>query len=88
MSTDDAVAKDIREAAKRWLEGGLKSFKDDPDMIKGYRQDGRDLRAIATLVRNGHIRAAVTAVQHLDTIVRDEVPESFFSLLKVHGIEW
>lgn len=88
MSTDALVAKDIREAAKSWLASGLESFKGEADMISGYRQDGRDLRAIAKLVREGKLKAAANAVHMLDTIVRDEVPDSFFALLKARGIEW
>jgi len=52
-----------------------------------YRSDAKDLMKVAKLVTAGRIQAARDAAG-LDTIVRDQLPESFFELLKKHDIAW
>lgn len=88
MSTNKTVAADIRKAATEWLAGGLKSFKGDKSMTSAYRKDAADLKMLAKLVAAGTLTYARDKAAGLDTIVRDEIPESFFTLLADNNIEW
>ena len=88
MSTDKIVAKEIRKAASEWLARGRKSFKGDQHMIDTYRNDAASLRSVAKLVSMGALTAARDSAARLDTIIRDEIPESFFKLLEIHNIQW
>jgi len=88
MNTNKTVAAEIRQAAIQWAESGRKSFKGEADMLDAYRKDAADLKALAKLVSEGSLLAARNHASHLDTIVRDEIPESFFKLLEDSNIEW
>lgn len=84
------VAAEIRAAARAWekrADEGDVDDDDDPRDAKMYRSDARDLRKIARLVDEGHIQRARSAAS-LDTIVRDQLPQSFFDLLEQHGVAW
>jgi len=70
--TLEKVAVKIESAAARW----------------DSRADAADLCAVAAFVRHGNLNAAVDRAAELDTIVRDELPKSFFKLLKAEGLEW
>jgi len=52
------------------------------------RHDAADLAAVAALVRQGRFGHAVDRAWSLDTIIRDELPKSFFRLLKDEGVPW
>jgi len=52
------------------------------------RSDAADLGAVAALVRRGRLGAAVDRAVDLDTAIRDELPKSFFRLLKDEGVPW
>lgn len=77
--TNQEAAKTLRTAASEFLASGLKAFSDDKSMQQCYRSDGRDLRAIATLIRSGNIEQARRDINHLDTLVREVVPESVWN---------
>lgn len=68
----EKVAVKIESAAARW----------------DSRADAADLCAVAAFVRQGNLNAAVDRAGELDTIVRDELPKSFFKLLKAEGVDW
>jgi hypothetical protein len=84
----EMVAGDIVARAERWNEGGKKSSKGDKKMLECYRNDRKDLKAVARLVARGKLREARDAAAELDTIVRDELPDTFFTVLKTNGVQW
>ena len=80
------VAREIRTAARTWLEraneeGALST------LAAIYRSDAADLMKIAHLVDEGKIQRARDEA-NFDTIVRDQLPNSFFDLLKKHDVNW
>lgn len=79
------VAVEIRAAARAWAERA--EGEDDPSQARMYRSDAKDLGKVANLVQAGRIQAARDAAG-LDTIVRDQLPQSFFDLLEKHGVAW
>jgi hypothetical protein len=50
------------------------------EMGEMRENDVTELKRIAALVRVGKVEAATRQIERLDTIVRDEVPDSFFEL--------
>jgi hypothetical protein len=60
----------------------------DPDMMEAGRTDAADLRRVASLVRSNELKEASAVASDLDTIVRDELPESFFRLLEKNNVRW
>ena len=79
------VAVEIRAAARAWEDRADDDA--DPGLARVYRSDAKDLRKVARLVDAGRIQKARDAAG-LDTIVRDQLPESFFELLEKHNVRW
>jgi len=85
----DEVAKEIESAAQKWLTDHEERWGGkDPSMVETGRKDASDLRDIAKLLRAGNFKAARNSAASLDTIVRDELPRSFFYLLEANGVSW
>jgi hypothetical protein len=87
------VSKEIDSIAQQWLKDheerwGEKSAKPDPSMVKTGQDDAADLGEIAKMVFAGKFKAARDAGASLDTIVRDELPDSFFKLLEQNNVRW
>lgn len=61
------AAKEYRTQVSRWA--------DDPSMVKCIRNDANDLREVGRLLRTKSAKAAYEAAQHLDTIVREAIPD-------------
>ena len=40
------------------------------------------------MVRSGRVQEARDRAARLDTVVRDELPPTFFGLLKVRRVQW
>lgn len=78
------VAREIREAARVWEAN---ADEDDRDMANIYRSDAKELMRVAQLVDAGRIQKARDAC-NMDTIVRDQLPNSFFDLLEKHDVQW
>lgn len=79
------IAAEIHEAAKKWEKDhktrwGAESKDPDPSMVKSGMQDAQDLREVAELLSRGALLEARAKAWSLDTIVRDEIPNSFFNL--------
>lgn len=51
---------------------------DSTDMRKMYTQDRKDLRRVHTLYKKGRWAEAGEFASHLDTAVRDEIPQSIW----------
>jgi hypothetical protein len=56
-------------------------YPDDADYQNMLVDDTEDLRAIASLIANGDLGAALRKAEYLDTAVRDEIPDKVWSLL-------
>ena len=80
------VAREIRSAARSWAENA-DDDEEDRSMAKLYRADAKDLMRVAQLVDAGRIQQARDAC-NMDTIVRDQLPNSFFDLLEKHDVQW
>lgn len=68
-------AKIMREFAKEYLADGLATWRDEDDMISMVREDARDFREIAKLIRAGKIDEAGRKAQSLDTAPRECIPD-------------
>jgi len=79
------IAREIRKAAREW--GTSWDDTGDTEMIECHREDARDLMRVARLVDAGRIQAASNAC-NIDTVVRDQLPRSFFDLLEKHDVSW
>jgi len=75
------LAKRLRAKAVKYLEWGVKTFKDDPDMLEAVRENYRDLRGASMLLREGKEYHAAKIICEHDTSVREEVPASVFNYL-------
>lgn len=74
-------AKSVKEAAEHWLQDGKNGFKDDPHMLKAYREDYNQLVKLANLIESGKYKPAAKYAQSLDTILRDEIPHDVWDFL-------
>lgn len=89
MITNKSVAEELQGIASSWEQWHVESWGDeDPRMVDVGKDDARDIRHIAELVRRNRLHSAAREAAGLDTIVRDELPDSFFKLLKLNSIEW
>lgn len=65
-------SKKVAAAADGW-EAKATIFDDD-----SYLSDAKDLREISVLLADGDIDEAKERIASLDTIVRDEIPDSVY----------
>lgn len=71
-----AVAKASKaEVDQNWSS----SSSSDREMRKMGSRDSKDIRAIAILVKSGKITTAKNKAENLDTIVREILPERFWT---------
>lgn len=77
----EKVAEAIDQAADKWEKDHIESWSGkDPSMVDTGKQDAQDLKRVAQLVRENKLKEARLAGDSLDTIVRDELPRSFYHL--------
>jgi hypothetical protein len=76
------VAAAIDAAAARWQKEGKKHE------WPWHDKDAADLRKVARLIRKDQVARAGDVAGYMDTIVRDELPKGFFTLLDKHGVLW
>lgn len=79
------VAAEIRAAARAWADRA--DDDDDAHLARVYRSDAKGLMKVARLVDEGRIQRARDAAG-FDTIVRDQLPQSFFDRLEKHDVAW
>ncbi len=84
------VSEAILEVADNWVKDHEKNWGGgkDPAMVKVGHADAEDLRGVASLVQRNLLKEARNEANHLDTIVREELPESFFRLLEKNNVRW
>lgn len=71
--------KDFNKAIRAWKDNG--SFKNDKGMLACYKKDRADMRKIVTMLKKGQFSEAGEAMWGLDTIVRDQIPNSVYDLV-------
>ena len=76
--TNKEAASLITQAAIRWRQNALD--RHDVQMYRSlakvYRDDARDLKVVATLLRKNRVNEAAMAADDLDTLVRDIIPDA------------
>lgn len=65
----------VRATAQEWKDDHKRDYPDDADMRKGGREDAADMNKIATMIATGKLKAAKSAIAHLDTVVREQIPQ-------------
>jgi len=75
----------VRETAEEWNASHKRQWPDDVSMRKTGRQDASDLKKIARMIETGKLDAARAAIRHLDTIVRDAMPQEVWDGLNMDG---
>lgn len=77
----DYVAKALENAADGWVQDHEEWFEDDPSMIAVAREDAQTFYEAAALLRGGNLKAGARKALHVDTIVRDLIPEDSYRQL-------
>lgn len=73
-------AKVLREAAKRVLDTGLRTWK-ETDMIEMVRGDARDMRKVAQLILANQLGEARNHAYCMDTAAREKIPDDVWHWL-------
>ena len=56
-------------------------WKNEPNMIKMFRNDAKDYRKVLALAKAGKLREAKSLMCSLDTGAREVIPDSFWYLV-------
>jgi len=78
----NAVSDAIIRKVGTVVASGCKAFPADFNQQMMYINDAKDMVRIAKMVREDKLKAAVNAASRMDTAARDELPASFFTLVK------
>ena len=69
----------FRQSIESWERQGQEAGRDgDAELAAGYAEDVADLRAILRLIETGALHEAAEAIDCLDTLVRDQVPQRLY----------
>ena len=69
----------FRRSIESWERQGEEAGRDgDAELAVGYAEDVADLRAILRLIEIGELREATEAIDCLDTLVRDQIPQRLY----------
>lgn len=79
--TPRLAAQKVREAAKGYREDNKGFVKDYPEYKKGISADAKAIRHIASLIRTEKLSEARSAIAHLDTLVREYIPNDVYCWL-------
>lgn len=74
-------AKELREAAKKVLDRGLRTWKGEEDMLSMVRGDVRDMRIVAKHILANKLTEARNHASQMDTAARDHIPDSVYDWL-------
>lgn len=64
---------------KAWAKNAV--GEKDKELAKGYRDDAKDLRRVYDLMLDGEYKKARRELEDLDTLVRDQVPNTVYNFL-------
>ena len=69
----------FRRSIESWERQGEEAGRDgDVELGAGYAEDVADLRAILRLIETGALHEATEAIDRLDTLVRDQIPQPLY----------
>ena len=69
----------FRKSIESWERQGQEAGRDgDVELAAGYAEDVADLRAILRLIETGALHEAAEAIDCLDTLVRDQIPQRLY----------
>ena len=69
----------FRQSIESWERQGQEAGRDgDAELAAGYAEDVADLRAILRLIEAGALHKAAEAIDRLDTLVRDQLPQRLY----------
>ncbi len=69
----------FRQSIKSWERQGQEAGRDgDGELAAGYAEDVADLRAILRLIETGALDEAAEAIDCLDTMVRNQLPQRLY----------
>ena len=69
----------FRRSIKAWERQGQEAGRDgDVELAAGYAEDVADLRAILRLIETGALDEAAEAIERLDTLIRDQIPQRVY----------
>ena len=69
----------FRQSIESWERQGQEAGRDgDAELAAGYAEDVAHLRAILRLIETGALHEAVEAIDCLDTLVRDQLPQRLY----------
>ena len=76
-----ALAKRVITTAEAMLKSSKSHYQGQPDMIKMFEDDHRDLLFVAKLIKKGDLRGAAQKAWQMDTAARDEIPTDVYDVL-------
>ncbi len=69
----------FRQSIESWVRHGREAGRDgDVELAAAYAEDVADLRAILRLIESGALHEAAEAIDCLDTLVRDQIPQYLY----------
>ena len=69
----------FRRSIESWDRHGRDAGRDgDAELAAGYAEDVAELRAILRLIETGALHEAAEAIDCLDTLVRDQLPQRLY----------
>ena len=61
------------------------SSEEDKEFGKMYTADRKQMTKVLNLLKEGKLKQAYNTAHRLDTILRDNIPDSVWKLLDTHG---
>ena len=69
----------FRQSIESWERHRREAGRDgDAELAAAYGEDAADLRAILRLIETGSLHEAAEAIDCLDTLVRDQLPQRLY----------
>ena len=69
----------FRQSIESWEKQGQEVERDgDLELAACYAEDVADLRAILQLIETGALHEAAEAIDCLDTLIRDQIPQRLY----------
>ncbi len=66
----------FRQSIESWERHGREAGREgDVELAAGYAEDVADLRAILRLIETGALHDAAEAIDCLDTLIREQIPQ-------------
>lgn len=79
MNSIEKAIEEFQAAIKRWYPDAREMSK--REVTKRYTQDRKDMKKVLGLVKKGKMHQAYELACSLDTIVREEIPNSIWTII-------